>query len=166
MTGSGDWLNSIPSKALRTREFRSSHKYRLGMPVYGTKGPCTACGFPSDCYGTHSRARHNMLRDMVLQAAQQSVLSPRREKPFLIAGGLERSAEVSIPSWYPGYDTALDITLTSLLQQCEGKKAAQETDSALENRYQSKMTNYFDRCRDQGVHFLPLPVETLGGWHP
>ena len=104
-------------------------------------------------------SRHNALRDAVFQ----SVLSPRREEPFLIAGGLERPADIYIPSWYADRDTALDITVTSPLQQGEVKKAAQEVGSALEHRYQTKMTKYFDRCRDQGIHFLPLPVETLGG---
>ena len=37
--------------------------------------------------------------------------------------------------------------------------------SALEHRFQSKMSKYFEACRTQGIHFLPLPVSTLGGWH-
>ena len=110
--------------------------------------------------------RHNSLRDAIFQAAQQSVLSPRREEQFLIAGGLERPADILIPNYTAGRDTALDITVISPLQLCEVKKAAEEAGSALEHRFQTKMTKYFDRCRDQGIHFQPLPVETLGGWHP
>ena len=117
-------------------------------------------------YGGERVGRHNALRDAVFQAAQQSVLSPRREEPFLMPSGMERPADIYIPNWTAGKDTAIDVTVISPLQHCEVRKAAQEAGSALEHRFDTKMSNYFDRCREQGIHFLPLPVETLGGWHP
>ena len=43
----GDWLNSPPIKALglhlRAQEFVLCLKYRLGLPVYDSAGPCPAC---------------------------------------------------------------------------------------------------------------------------
>ena len=43
----GDWLNVPPIPALglhlRPSEFISTVKYRLGVPVYDTDGPCPAC---------------------------------------------------------------------------------------------------------------------------
>ena len=36
---------------------------------------------------------------------------------------------------------------------------------ALAKRYAEKMTKHGEGCRQAGMVFLPLPVETLGGWH-
>ena len=176
--GAGDWLNCIPSKALGlhmgTREFRAALKYRLGMAQYPVEGPCTACAAPSDRFGDHSvgcgfqserNSRHNSLRDALFQTAQQAVLSPRREELFLIPGGLQRPADVFIPNWTAGCDTALDVTVISPLQKSEVRKAAREPGSAADHRYEVKMNTYFARCKQQGLHFAPLVVEALGGWH-
>ena len=42
----GDWLNTAPLKALglhlRAAEFVMVVKYRLGLPVFDTPGPCPA----------------------------------------------------------------------------------------------------------------------------
>ena len=35
----------------------------------------------------------------------------------------------------------------------------------LEHHFIHKMTKYHDSYTEQGIHFQPLPVETLGGWH-
>ena len=182
MMRAGDWLNTVPSKALglhmRPLEFLTSVKYRLGLPVFIVEGPCTACGRPSDRYGDHALgcaqqgerlSRHNTLRDAIYQAAQQAVLSPTREERYLLSQQgreLERPGDVLIPNWTSGMDTALDITVISPLQASEVKKATEESGSALEHRFRAKMSKYFDACKDQGIHFLPLPVETLGAWHP
>ena len=63
-------------------------------------------------------------------------------------------------------DTACDITVISPLQISQVRKAAEEAGSSLDYRFRTKMTKYFDACKAQGLHFLPLVVETLGGWHP
>ena len=50
----GDWLNTPPLKALglhlRPPEFVLALKYRLGMQVFDTAGPCPACLRDSDKY--------------------------------------------------------------------------------------------------------------------
>ena len=93
------------------------------------------------------------------------MLSPRREELFLIPGGLQRPADVLIPNWTAGQDTALDVTVISSLQKNLVRKAAQEQGSAAELRYKEKMGTYFDKCKKQGIHFMPLVVESYGGWH-
>ena len=49
---SGEWLNCSPIAALGLRvpptEFILMIKYRLGMEVFATEGPCPACHRPSD----------------------------------------------------------------------------------------------------------------------
>ena len=58
-----------------------------------------------------------------------------------------------------------DVTVISPLQRDRVKGAAEEAGSALVFAFRRKMTASFEACREQGIHFLPLPVETLGGWH-
>ena len=178
----GDWLNTVPNKALglhlRDSEAIIAIKYRLGIPVFLVSGPCVACGRHSDALGDHSLgcaqqgerlSRHHALRDALYQSAQQAVLSPTREERYLLtqAGREdERPGDILIPSWTSGMDTACDVTVISPLQALTVTKAAREAGSALDTRYRAKMSKYFDACREQGIHFLPLPVETLGAWHP
>ena len=54
----GDWLNTPPLTApglhLRAAEFVPAVKYRLGLPVFNTEGPCPACLRPSDTLGDHA----------------------------------------------------------------------------------------------------------------
>ena len=49
----GDWLNVVPCPALglhlRSQEFITVTKYRLGAKIYQTAGQCPACGNHSDC---------------------------------------------------------------------------------------------------------------------
>ena len=43
--------------------------------------------------------------------------------------------------------------------------AATTPGHALTGRYNEKMTKHGEGCRLAGMVFLPLPMETLGGWH-
>ena len=44
---------------------------------------------------------------------------------------------------------------------------ARQSGYALEVRNDAKLNTYFDKCREEeeGVHFVPLTVQTFGGWH-
>ena len=114
-------------------------------------------------------SRHNSFKDAIYETARQALLSPTREERFLLAQQgreLERPGDVVIPNWTAGQDTACDITVISSLQAAQVKKAAEEAGSALDHRFNTKMSKYFDACKTQGLHFQPLVVECLGGWHP
>ena len=111
---------------LRPPEFILAVKYRLGLPIYTSQGPCPACLRLSDVKGDHALccgvgseriARHNALRDAIFLTAANAALGPVKEGRFLLA-----------------HDRKL--------------RAAQED------------------CRRQGLTFVPLAVEALGGWHP
>ena len=95
----GSWLSVVPSPALglhmRPSEFIPVVKYRLGIPVYSTSGLCPACSAPSDRMGDHSLgcrttgdriARHNMLRDVLFEAAASADLGPSKEERHLLPG--------------------------------------------------------------------------------
>ena len=43
--------------------------------------------------------------------------------------------------------------------------AATNPSSALQYAYNWKMRGAGETCRQEGLVFLPMPVEILGGWH-
>ena len=126
----GDWLHVRPSTALglhlRPQEYVAAVKLRLGMHLYEVAGPCPACQRPGDLLGDHSLccgsqgeriSRHNALRDALHAVAVKAALGPTREGRFLLPGGDRRPADVLIPNWTRGRDSALDVTVTHPLQQ-------------------------------------------------
>ena len=126
----GDWLNTPPLTALglhlRAAEFVLAVKYRLGLPVFNTEGPCPACLRPSDTLGDHALccgtggeriSRHNNLRDALFNTAVAAGLGPVREERFLLPAA---------------------------------------TTPALTYAYDRKMQGAAADCRRQGLVFFPL----------
>ena len=174
----GDWLNVIPSPILglhvRPQEFRHFVLYRLGAPVYPPNGPCPACTKPSDMFGDHAIicgshgeriARHNQLRDAIYQVAASSNLAPRKEENALLPGTSARPADVLIPHWSGGRDTALDVTVVSPLLTDRVDQSVTTPGHTLTVAFNNKCRHYLAACEAEGISFIPLPVETLGAWH-
>ena len=174
----GDWLNVIPSPVLglhvRPQEFRFSVLYRLGAPIYPSAGLCPACKKDSDRYGDHAIvcgshgeriARHNQLRDAIYQVAASSNLAPRKEENALLPGTSARPADILIPHWTGGRDTALDVTVVSPLLIDRLDLSISAPGHTLEVAFNEKCRDYLEACEREGITFIPLPVESLGGWH-
>ena len=124
----GSWLSVVPSLALglhlRPAEFVPMLRYRLGVQVYSSEGLCSACGKSSDKMGDHALAcarredriaRHNLLRDLIFEAASSASLAPAKEERHLLPGTAARPGDVFIRRWADGKDAALDVTVTSSL---------------------------------------------------
>ena len=178
--GAGDWVTAYPSKALglhlRRSEFVAASKYRLGLPVFEQEAECPMprCPGLSDKMGDHAIscglggeriARHNHVRDALFQTAVQAGLGPRKEPDGLLPGSDDRPADVLIPFWTSGKDTALDITVVNPLQTALVTRASQDGNSAVEHAHMGKARKYEERCAREGITFIPLAVDTLGGWH-
>ena len=56
--------------------------------------------------------------------------------------------------------------VVSTLQAQLVKKASEEVGSAADKRHKEKLSRYFENCAQEGIQFLPVVIETLGGWHP
>ena len=93
-----------------------------------------------------------------------AALGPAKEERALIPGSDARPADVLIPSWISGKDTALDVTVVNPLQTQLLDQAATHPHYACDHRYGEKMTKHGEPCRLAGMVFVPLVVETLGGW--
>jgi hypothetical protein len=174
----GAWLNVVPSPPLglhlRASEFVPALKMRLGAEVYTTAGPCPACQAPSDKLGDHALccafegeriARHNALRDALHATAAAAALGPIKESRFLLPGSDRRPADVLLPYWSAGRDTAWDVTVTHPLQAAMVARAAITPGHAASEAYARKMREAGEQCRREGIVFIPLALESLGGWH-
>ena len=45
------------------------------------------------------------------------------------------------------------------------KDSPEEGDSAVEHAHKAKLRKYEERCDAEAISFLPLAVDTFGGWH-
>ena len=95
-----------------------------------------------------------------------AALGPTREGRFLLPGTDRRPADVFIPQWTGGRDTALDVTVTHPMQRGMVRGAAAEAGHAVRAAHKRKMDGSAEECAQEGIVFRPLAVETLGGWHP
>ena len=174
----GDWLNVVPSAALglhlQDREFRLCLQYWLGlwMSEDGTK--CPVCYANADPFGDHQVGcggngdriyQHDSLRDALFSAAQSAALAPRRELPSLIPDSHSHPADIFLPSWKGGRPAALDVTVISTLQQLTLPGAATVQGHALLLGEERKLSAHAEACRSVGVSFIPLVMESLGGWN-
>ena len=175
----GDWLNVVPNPGLnlllQPAEFVAAIRYRLGQPVFSTEGPCPACGRPSDQLGDHALncawqgeriARHNSLRDTLHSTAVAASLAPTKEGRFLLPGQGGKPADILVPHWTGGKDTAYDVTVINPLQTAEVTGAATTPGHALNTAHKRKLDKSWEECHRQGIEFIPIAVESLGAWHP
>ena len=110
-------------------------------------------------------AKHNHVRDAIFAAASQAALGPRNGPAGLLPGSNERPADVLLPFLANGKDAALDISVVNPLQQELVRKVARDGDSGVQHSFNIKMGKYSDRCEAEGIEFIPLIVDTFGGWH-
>ena len=110
-------------------------------------------------------ARHNALRDALHSTTVAASLGPSKEVRFLHPGSHRRPADVFLPYWSGGRDTAWDVTVTHLLQKATVAKAATCHGHDAREAHTRKMREAGELCRNQGIVFTPLALETLGGWH-
>ena len=125
-----------------------------------------------DTFGDHAVAchgrgdaisRHDRIRDRIASTCSAANLSPVIEKRNLIAENNSRPGDVYLPCWKSGQSAALDITVTSSLQPNIISHAAEKSGYAIEAAEDRKYAQYENSCAQQGIMFVPLAIEVLGG---
>ena len=117
--------------------------------------------------GSHGEriARHNLLRDALHQTAAAAALGPVKEGRYLLPGRDARPADLLIPRWEGGQDAALDVTVVSALQNAMVAGSATTDSYAVTRAFDRKVARVGEACRQEGIAFIPVAADTLGGWH-
>ena len=110
-------------------------------------------------------ARHNHLREAILDSAAVAGLGPVKEGRFLLPGCDRRPADVLLHNWAQGRDAALDVTVVTPMRQELVEQAATNPGHALSVKYDEKLNGVEELCRRRGMAFFPLAAETFGWWH-
>ena len=82
----------------------------------------------------------------------------------MISSRQSHPADVYLPHWSRGLPAALDVSVISTLQQRTLQGAAETQGYALSVGEERKMAAHAASCRAVGISFIPLVVESLGGW--
>ena len=171
----GAFLNAIPNPSfglsILPENFRVALKYRLGLPVYLSSHSCPACGKDSDVFGDHTITcsseyerihRHDTIRDAIFESAKFAGLSPIKEAR-VVAHSQSRPGDIFIDNWR-GKQTAFDVAVTSPLSQTALPQSHKTAGAALSIMKTHKLNKHHRPCQINGIAFVPLVVETLGGW--
>ena len=180
MKGSGAFLHAVPNENLGTkmfsREFQFAVGYRMGLPLNLTKKYCSMmkCSGKVDKYGDHALScafggdriyRHNAMRDHIFHLMRRVGYDAKLEKSGLLDDSNERPGDIFVHTLQSGRPAAFDITVSSTMQSSLIHQASQETGFVANAAEERKDRKFYEKCRDQGIDFFPLAVETLGGWN-
>ena len=116
-------------------------------------------------YGGERIAKHNHVRDALHQSGMQAHLGAQKEPDGLLPGSDDRPADILLPLWTNGKDTALDVTVVNPMRADLVERGAREAGAAVQHAFTAKMAKYDERCAREGIVFLPLAADTFGGWH-
>ena len=75
-------------------------------------------------------------------------------------------ADILLPYWTRGKDTALDVTVVNALQSALVRQVTEDGGKAVEHSHKEKTRKYHERCNREGIEFSAMAVDTFGGWHP
>ena len=170
-----DYLFAKPSKNLELKftnsEFRITLCRQLRVPIFDETRACIACNTSlMDTFGDHAlrcssssdrTSRHNDTRDLVFHACRSAGLSTVPESRGLSESSRRRPGDIFIPNWSPA---ALDVTLTCPLQSTLINRAAEEVGYACKLAEERKLAASTELCQQSGFEFIPLALETSGGF--
>ena len=108
--------------------------------------------------------KHDALRDVLYTVTRSAALAPKKEMLSLIPRSLSRPADIYLPYWSRGKAAAFDISVILPVQTLTVEEAAVTQGHALAVREQQKRGYHNNACREAGIHFIPLAVETFGVW--
>ena len=80
-----------------------------------------------------------------------------------MSSSASRSADVFLPNWALGKPAALDVSIISPLQSQTVAEAALLKGHALNVGENRKLAAHQAECSAEGLSFIPLIVEALGG---
>mmetsp|Transcript_2547 Transcript_2547/g.5878 ORF Transcript_2547/g.5878 Transcript_2547/m.5878 type:complete len:633 (+) Transcript_2547:396-2294(+) len=169
----GAFLHALPLAHDRLRlhpaEIRVAIGFRLGLTLL-PEHQCPECGEPLDPGGDHAVScshggdrisRHNLLGRILGSALASAGHPPRYEDPNIVPSR-DRPADISTPGWTTGRPTAFDVTVVSPTAPSNVTNAAKEQGATAAAAETLKNRKYDEVCRQAGVQFWPMAIETFG----
>jgi hypothetical protein len=188
------YLGAIPipntPNSMSSRLFTVALKHTLGLPQFpGPKTdpsapseliplhcPLPRCNAVLDVKGTHalsckakgdSISRHNHICFPILDKARAANLSARSEVRHMVPDSERRPGDIVISEFENNRDLVLDVTVVN--SQCVSYRKSAPEDAnfavyAIERAEKRKDKDTLKFCSDRGMCFLPLVVESYGGW--
>jgi hypothetical protein len=86
------------------------------------------------------------------------------EPAHLIPGSLIRPGEVYVPVGDDGMAVSYDVAVVSPVVESSQSLPARSVGFAADTAERRKAVHYAKTCANQGIKFIPLAPETLGGW--
>ena len=174
------WVNCRPSSGYAT--YIPTHHFKVWLQFFCQLSPfqpgarCTRpqCAAVLDIYGEHLRycergshriRRHDaqvrLLAGDLAKAVQHPIVEERplgrhRERPDIRALGRTRGTDL------------FDVTICHPLSQARIRDAVQNPLNILKAAWAGKVSRYAAMVHEAGrsVQLLPVPISTLGAWHP
>lgn len=177
----GAWLKVVPVKQLGLKfdrdEFLVMVKWWLGIPVYAVQEGeglvCPECGVGMDVMGDHAvvcafgpsrTGRHDGV-NRVWAGVLKGAGLPVKMEVYTDPGTMRRSADTLVDNWEFGRSAAHDWVVTHALQKAAfevGK--GRNADYAVEHAEIRKESYAKVRCEKQGLDFVPLAMDSFGGF--
>ena len=128
------------------------------MDVFGDHAIC--CN-----HGTSLLFRHNNVRDILAHSAKAAGLSGVvTEKKYQIEGSNEKPGDITVQQYHRGFaSSAFDVTISHPLQKKYIQVAMEEGGVAAQDAHDKKLQKSLAVCGREGLHFVPLAWESLGG---
>ena len=118
------------------------------------------------CSATGDRAaRHNNLRDLAATVAKQAAVSVVVEAQHMLAGQGEKPGDFTISNWKSqGRTGAFDVTVVSPVLSTMLANTSVRRGHAAKAAEDAKDSKSYAVCLENGLDFIPLAVEFIGGW--
>ena len=181
----GNWLNAVPCEALGTKMGRAVFLVALTWWLGGRmwqSDKCEArtvqgqkCGKELDQWGDHAVnckvgpgviARHNGINLAWMLAEKAAGYSVQREQRVQV-GSRKKPADTLVWGWKGGDACAQDWAVVHPMTKA-GLKEGRKLDpyEAVEKAEERKRRAEAGLCEDAGVEFVPLAMDTFGGFGP
>ena len=102
---------------------------------------------------------------VLFETPRQANLAPVLEMAGLLRDSDDRPADIFLPHFTNGRGACMDFMCMNLLQEATMVGCADDGAYAVQKVHNWKLAKYMDRCTQEGLAFLPMAVDTIGGLH-
>ena len=104
------------------------------------------------------------MRDIVAAAGKAAGLYTQVELRDIVPGRRSRPGDVTLHNWVNGRTVAVDVTVVSPVVNTVVRSAALKGGAAAAAAEARKDKHALEACRTQNIDFLPLALESFGGY--